>query len=130
MISWKWSNGEEHYRSPRQQPPKIKQGEQNGFDSSINAINQSLDETFFQSYDSDLMNITNSMFQQNLEANTSMREELDNKMTERDQVQQCGNNPFLGQTSYVNDIITRDMYLKPINTTNGERKASNQTYNS
>jgi hypothetical protein len=35
---------------------------------------------------------------------------------------QIGANPFLQQTSYVDDIVTRDMFLKPINTTQGRSK--------
>jgi len=31
-------------------------------------------------------------------------------------IAQRGVNPFL-QTSYVNDVVARDMFLKPINTT-------------
>ena len=30
------------------------------------------------------------------------------------------------QTSYVNDVVTRDMFLKPINTTQGRTKNQNQ----
>ena len=32
-------------------------------------------------------------------------------------VQQKGFNPFLGESSYVNDISVRDQFLKPVNTT-------------
>ena len=42
-------------------------------------------------------------------------------MADREMLAQRGVNPFL-QTSYVNDIVTRDMYLKPINTTQGRVK--------
>ena len=45
-------------------------------------------------------------------------------MADRELVSQRGVNPFL-QTSYVNDIVTRDMFLKPINTTQGRTKNSN-----
>ena len=44
-------------------------------------------------------------------------------MADREMLAQRGVNPFL-QTSYVNDIVTRDMYLKPINTTQGRTKVS------
>jgi hypothetical protein len=42
-------------------------------------------------------------------------------MADRKMLAQRGVNPFL-QTSYVNDIVTRDMFLKPINTTQGKLK--------
>ena len=39
-------------------------------------------------------------------------------------VQQIGFNPFLGQTNYADDIAIRDQFLKPINTTQGEKNLS------
>ena len=111
--TWKWSTGETYYKSPK---PEKKVYEQQTYDSQINAINQSLaDETLFNQ-DSDLINITNSMFSRNQTASGTKREDLDTKIADREMIAQRGFNPFL-QTSYVNDIVTRDMFLKPINTT-------------
>ena len=45
------------------------------------------------------------------------REELDNKISDRELLFQRGTNPFLLNTNYVNDVTTRDNYLKPKNTT-------------
>ena len=42
-------------------------------------------------------------------------------------ISQRGTNPFSIQTSYVNDVVTRDMFLKPINTTQGRTKNQNKT---
>ena len=82
----------------------------------MNAINQSLaDESFFNQ-DSDLINITNSMFSRNQNPSGTRREDLDSKIADREMIAQRGVNPFL-QTSYVNDVVARDMFLKPINTT-------------
>ena len=53
---------------------------------------------------------------------SNKREELDSKIADRDMVQQIGFNPFLGDSSYVNDISIRDQFLKPINTTQGSMK--------
>ena len=44
-------------------------------------------------------------------------------MADRELVQQIGFNPFLGESSYVNDIANRDNFLKPINTTQGMNKS-------
>jgi hypothetical protein len=44
-------------------------------------------------------------------------------------IAQRGVNPFL-QSSYVNDIVTRDMFLKPINTTQGRAKENSNEENS
>ena len=48
---------------------------------------------------------------------SNKREELGNKLADREMIQQIGFNPFLGETNYVNDISVRDKFLKPINTT-------------
>ena len=55
---------------------------------------------------------------------SNKREELDTKIAGRDMVQQIGFNPFLGESSYVNDISIRDQFLKPVNTTQGENRAT------
>lgn len=109
---WKWSTGETYYKSAKLEKKVVEQT----YDSQTNAINQSLaDETFFNQ-DSDLINITNSMFSRNQNVSGTKREDLDTKIADREMIAQRGFNPFL-QTSYVNDIVTRDMFLKPINTT-------------
>jgi hypothetical protein len=120
-TTWKWSTGEAYYKSAR--PEKNEQHQQQqqeeveiGYDSQINAINQSLADDSFFNQDSDLINITNSMFSRNQNASGTRREDLDTKIADREMIAQRGVNPFL-QTSYVNDVVARDMFLKPINTT-------------
>ena len=109
---WKWSTGETYYKSAKLEKKVVDQT----YDSQTNAINQSLaDDTFFNQ-DSDLINITNTMFSRNQSGSGTKREDLDTKIADREMIAQRGFNPFL-QTSYVNDIVTRDMFLKPINTT-------------
>ena len=125
MNTWKWSTGEPYYKSARPE----KTGEESNtnldpnyeYDSQKNAINQSLADDSFFNQDSDLLNITNTMFSRNQTANETRREDIDTKMADRELLAQRGVNPFL-QTSYVNDIVTRDMYLKPVNTTHGREK--------
>lgn len=121
--AWKWSTGEPYYKSARPNKPAEENDDPNqtnqtnqSYDSQINAINQSLgDDTFFNQ-DNDLMNITNSMFSRNQNASGTRREDLDLKIADRELIAQRGVNPFL-QTSYVNDVVARDMFLKPVNTT-------------
>ena len=105
---WKWSTGETYYKSAKPE----KKVEDQSYDSQTNAINQSLEDESFFNKDS----VTNSMFSRNQNASGSKREDLDTKIADREMIVQRGFNPFL-QTSYVNDIVTRDMFLKPINTT-------------
>lgn len=134
MNTWKWSTGEAYYKSarPEKQEKQEKQQEKQNieyeYDSQTNAINQSLaDDTFFNQ-DTDLIDITNSMFSRNQNSSGTRRETLDTKMADRQMIAQRGVNPFL-QSSYVNDIVTRDMFLKPINTTQGRAKENNNEDN-
>jgi hypothetical protein len=107
MNYWKWSNGEPYNKSIRQQPTsKDNSCNQN---SNKDAIQTSLDDDIFFT-----MN-PNSIRED------SMREELDTKLADRELISQRGVNPF-SQTSYVNDITARDMFLKPVNTTQGRSK--------
>ena len=55
------------------------------------------------------------MFSRNQNTNETQREDLDTKIADREMIAQRGFNPFL-QTSYVNDIVSHDMFLKPVNT--------------
>ncbi len=120
MNYWKWSTGEAYYKSARQEK-NIEQTNANlpEYDSQRNAINQSLAD---YNQDSDLIDITNSTFSRN---QGTRREDIDFKMADRELISQRGVNPFL-QTSYVNDIVTRDMFLKPINTTQGKTKVTTE----
>jgi len=113
---WKWSTGEAYYKSARPEKNEQQQQQDVGYDTQINAINQSLADDSFFNQDSDLINITNSMFSRNQNASGTRREDLDTKIADREMISQRGVNPFL-QTSYVNDVLARDMFLKPINTT-------------
>ena len=106
MNYWKWSNGEPYNKSIRQQ--KVLQH------SSKDAIQTSLDDDIFFTMDSNAI-------RENARGEDSMREELDSKLADRELISQRGVNPF-SQTSYVNDITARDMFLKPVNTTQGRSK--------
>lgn len=52
---------------------------------------------------------------------SNKREELGDKLANREMIQQIGFNPFLSQTNYVDDITIRDQFLKPVNTTQGQK---------
>ena len=132
MNTWKWSTGEAYYKSARPEKQEKQQEKQNieyEYDSQTNAINQSLADDSFFNQDSDLIDITNSMFSRNQNSSGTRRESIDTKMADREMLAQRGVNPFL-QSSYVNDIVTRDMFLKPINTTQGRAKENSNEENS
>ncbi len=113
---WKWSTGEAYYKSARPEKQQPVETDKNAnsleYDSQKNAINQSLAD---YSQDSDLMDITNSMFSRNQNASGTRREDIDIKMSDRELISHRGVNPFL-QTSYVNDIVTSYIFLKAIYT--------------
>ena len=124
MISWKWSTGEAYYKSARHETELVskqdyKQDCNQDYDSKQNAINQSLDDNVFDNVDT-MFSRNNALTENILTENR--REALDNKISDRQMIPQRGVNPFLQQTSYVNDIVTRDMFLKPVNTTQGKLK--------
>lgn len=110
-TTWKWSTGESYYKSARAE--KEERTEDIEYNTQQNAINQSLEENSFFNQELD---ITNSMFSRTQNVSGTRREDLDTKIADREMIAQRGVNPFL-QTSYVNDVVARDMYLKPINTT-------------
>ena len=122
MYTWKWSIGEAYYKSERLKGQGQGQGQEQGqeqeHNSQINAINQSLADKSFFNQDTELINITNTMFSRNQNTNETKREDLDTKIADREMIAQRGFNPFL-QTNYVNDIVSHDMFLKPVNTTSG-----------
>lgn len=116
-TTWKWSKGETYYKSARKcNNDSFDENNNPSYNSQENAINQSLAENSFFNNDAELMNITNSVFSRHQNMNGTRREDIDNKMSERETIAQRGINPFLN-TSYVNDIVAHDMYLKPVNTT-------------
>ena len=89
-----------------------KEQEKSAYTSSLNhdentweILNQTLSETGFK--------VSNK------------REELGNKLADRELVQQIGVNPFFNQSTYLDDISIRDQYLKPMNTTQGEKLQNN-----
>ena len=62
MNHWKWSKGEPYYKSARPEKKITQQEENCEYDSQKNAINQSLADETFLNMDSDMIDITNSMF--------------------------------------------------------------------
>lgn len=114
---WKWSKGELYYKSTRliENKNDIVNSENNNDTINSTAIKQSLDgfsinDEYFDSFGFD------PKFSRNENPNGNRREDLDNKMSDRELLFQRGTNPFLQTTNYVNDIVARDTFLKPQNT--------------
>ena len=102
-MEWKWTKGEPYERSQR----VLK--------------NENIKDTFskdieLSAYTSSLHHDENTWDILNQDNALNKREDLDFKIADRGLVQQIGNNPFMGQNNYVEDISVSDKFLKPINT--------------
>ena len=108
---WKWTLGEPYYKSARPEKQTASESPDiTEYDTQQSAITQSLAD--------------------DLGTTSNKREELDNRVADRELVQQRGANPFLSsQSSYVNDIVVRDMFLKPINTSQDRVKNTEENNN-
>lgn len=117
-MEWKWTKGEPYERSKRQKQTCAIENDE--FSNTMNdtAYSSSLnhDENTW-----DLLNQSSTDAEFKID---NKREEMDTKMSNRDQIQQIGNNPFLGQNNYVEDISISDKFLKPINTTQGSTRTN------
>ena len=124
-MEWKWTKGEHYERSRRifKEPEQIdnekinKEIEQSAYSTSLN-------------HDEYTWDILNQCLSGNGFKVSNKREDLDIKISDRHLVQQIGGNPFLSETNYVDDIAVRDNFLKPINTTQGRTKNTNNEQNS
>jgi hypothetical protein len=121
MVEWKWTKGEPYERSRR----IFKQQEEKDNDKFNKEIEQSAYATSLH-HDENTWDILNQTLSGNGFKVSNKREEIDTKMADRDMIQQIGNNPFLSETNYVNDISIRDQFLKPINTA-GDRVKNNDS---
>lgn len=119
-MEWKWTKGEPYERSRRLKHVQELENKQFSKDMDSAAYTSALnhDENTW-----DILNQTQAGAGAAFKV-SNKREELDTKIAGRDMVQQIGFNPFLGESSYVNDISIRDQFLKPVNTTQGENRAT------
>ena len=126
-MEWKWTYGDPYPKSIRKQ--FIKESESNkdrNLDDEIPLETYGKEEESYGAYSASLYHDENtwdilnqSIYQQNFRQ-SNRREDLDDKMANRELIQQIGYNPFLNQTNYVDDISIRDQYLKPQNSSKEE----------
>jgi hypothetical protein len=123
-MEWKWSNGEPYERS-RRSNKKSTIEEENIQDE---LFSKNIEES---AYSTSLNHDENTwdMLNQGFLKQSNKREDLDNKIADRQLVQQKGFNPFLNDSNYVEDIAVSDMYLKPVNTTLEREKNKNKNKN-
>ena len=99
---WRWSNGIPYEKSPLK-PPKVI--EEPVFEDET-PLEISICHTF---------GVGDTTFSRNEGSNR--REETYSKMAEREMSNKVNQNPFLMNANYVNDLMTQDKYMKPVNTT-------------
>ncbi len=121
-MEWKWSNSIPYKKSKRQ--IKNNTTEEDFIQTKDdNIFNRNIEQSAYSSslnHDENTWDILN----QGLFKQSSKREALDNKIADRELVQQKGFNPFLNDSNYVQDIEVSNLYLKPQNTTH-EREKNN-----
>lgn len=116
-MEWKWTKGEPYERSRR--VFKNENNNSNNKDTFSKDIELS-------AYSSSLHHDENTWDILNQDNALNKREDLDFKIADRGLVQQIGNNPFMGQNNYVEDISMSDKFLKPINTSQDRIKEDNK----
>lgn len=110
---WKWSNGVSYSKSMRNDKPSNEIKET--IHSELNAIAQSLNDQ--------LLSCGETLYSRS--DVTNRREESYSKMSEREMINQIGQNPFLMNADYVSDVAIQDRFLKPKSTTTTEKSKSN-----
>jgi hypothetical protein len=114
---WKWSNGVSYSKSMRNDKPVIKETNEikETIHNELNAIAQSLNDQLLSCGEtlSSRSDVTNR------------REETYSKMSEREMINQIGQNPFLMNADYVSDLAIQDRFLKPKSTTTTEKSTAN-----
>ncbi len=122
-MEWKWTKGEPYERSRRRY--NNDQNNEEELLTESNQISKEHEKSAYSSslnYDENTWDILNQEVASNGFKLSNKREDLDLKIADRQLVQQRGFNPFLSENNYVDDVATRDNYLKPQNTTNDYQK--------
>ena len=114
-YSLKWTDGQPYERSRRMKHQIQMENEEFSKKMETTAYSSSLN------HDENTWEILNQSLSNSGFKVSNKREELGDKLANREMIQQIGFNPFLGQTNYVDDISIRDQFLKPVNTSQGEK---------
>lgn len=120
-MDWKWTDGKPYERTRRMKQLVQMENEEFSKKMETTAYSSSLN------HDENTWEILNQSLSGSGFKASNKREELGDKLANREMIQQIGFNPFLGESNYIDDISVRDQYLKPINTTQGE-KSKQETY--
>lgn len=135
FFFWKWSiSDNEHIERSLRKNARIYPESNNAISDDIQRKTQPVTDEYIenmaytQSMQCDSTNWSDTNDIMFLEhqfrlASNNKREESYNKMAEREMVSQIGLNPFLHQNvetqnndTYIQDVINRDLFMKPVNT--------------
>ena len=126
MIEWKWTLGEPYERSRRvlneNQPNtnNITYNKENDQEPTIVEQNAYLSSLNHDENTWEMMNPTPGFVENNF-TNSNKREYTDQNLAERQMFGQINMNPFMTNNNYLDDISTRDQFLKPM-ATNWDRE--------
>jgi hypothetical protein len=115
-MEWKWSSGEPYKKSKRHSKNDTIEDQMVDHDEIFSKEVEKSAYSTSLNHDENTWDILNQGLYNGF-TQSNKREALDNKIADRELVQQKGFNPFLNDSNYVQDISNSDMYLKPINTT-------------
>ena len=121
-MEWKWSNGIPYKKSKRLTKNDITEEEY--VEEQDEIFSRKIEESAYSTslnHDENTWDILNQGLYNGF-TQSNKREALDDKIANRELVQQKGFNPFLNDSNYVQDISNSDMYLKPVNTTQEREK--------
>jgi hypothetical protein len=108
-MEWKWSINESYEKSRRR--PQLQEN------ANINTETSAFYQALLSENDSWTINEIPIGLETKMELNK--RENVYNKMGERENMGQRGMNPFNIRQTYINDVMTQDNFLKPVSTSEG-----------
>lgn len=126
-MEWKWSKGESYSQSKRKAKNEYLYPVEDEIDKAYEFSKETEQSAYTSSlnYDENTWDILNQSIYNQGFRQSNKREELHDKIANRELVQQIGYNPFLSNqnpNNYVEDISIRDQFLKPINTSDEKEK--------
>lgn len=129
MIEWKWTLGQPYERSRRL--PSENQNQNFTYETNNDPPPVVVEENAYLSslnHDENTWDMMNPSFVENNFTNSNKREYTDQKLAERQMFGQINMNPFMTKNNYVDDISTRDQFLKPM-ATNWDREKKQDSPN-
>jgi len=105
-YEWKWTKGEPYDKSLRQR----------NSDDSVLENNEYINNVEKSAYSASLNHDENTWDVLNNGRFTNKKEFTEQKLSERQSICQSNLNPYMCNNNYVDDVVNRDAFLKPIST--------------